>query len=114
VFGIHDILIRILGSVFWITNPDSSLFCSKFKDANKIEVILLISSCTVGTLTSVLKDNVSLRSHRTVEINGLILMFLLVDGSIRIRILEAPKSYGSGRLVVIPAVYNPGEGRSVT
>ncbi len=54
---------------------------------------------SVGTLTSVFKDNMSLRSHKSVEII-VNLNFWLVDGSIQIQILEAQThwycSYGSG------------------
>jgi hypothetical protein len=46
----------------WITIPDPALFNSGFQDA----IFLLIIS--VGTFTSIFKDNKSLRSHKPVEI----------------------------------------------
>ncbi len=47
---------------------------------------------TVGTLTSVFKDNMSLRSHKTVEIMDY-LIFLLVDGRIRMQIRMRTNNY---------------------
>jgi hypothetical protein len=59
VFRIRVILIRIgiLGSVLLITDPDPALFDSIFQDANKNYFLCLLF--TVGTLTSVFKDNMS-------------------------------------------------------
>jgi len=80
------LLIQILGFVRWITDlaPDPIrilLFLAvTFKmPVNKKEFFEV--SClflTVGTLTSVFKDNMSLRSHKTVEIM-VYLNFWLVD-----------------------------------
>ncbi len=48
---------------------------------------------SLGTFTSVFKENISLRSHKTVKIKVFLnILFLLVDGRIRIRIYH----YGSG------------------
>jgi hypothetical protein len=72
-------------------DPNPALFAlGGFKDANKKYVFLPI---TVGTFTSVFKDNKSLRSYKVVETK----VFLLVDGKKRIQILEAKKveTYGS-------------------
>jgi hypothetical protein len=49
-------------------------------------MFFLLNSFCKGTLISVFKDNMSLRSHETVEIISLIIKFiLLVDGRILIR-----------------------------
>ncbi len=71
MFRIHDVLIRILGSVHWIKNldidpdPDPALL-SGFQDAKIFfffSVILLFIVLTVDTFTSVFKDNKSLKSQ---------------------------------------------------
>jgi hypothetical protein len=91
LFRISDILIRIriLGSVHWITDPESdpALFDGGFQMPTKNGVLKKDLFClflTVGTLASVLKDSMSLRSHKTVEI-VVVLLFLLVDAWIRIQ-----------------------------
>jgi hypothetical protein len=91
VFRIRAYLIwiRILGSAHWITDPDPdvnpapdvdpvldpdpALFCSGCQDANRKLVIFL------GFLTSVFKDIMSLRSHKTVEI--MFFCFLMKQGA---------------------------------
>jgi hypothetical protein len=77
VFRIRDILreIRILGSVHWITDPDLALD----PDLSNFFCLLL----SVGKFTSVFNDNMSLRSHKTVDMKFFII-FLLVDRLIRI------------------------------
>ncbi len=68
MFRIRDILIRIriLGSVHWITDPVpdqySALFGCDIQDANKKNQFFAYF------LTSVFKDNMSLRIHKAVEI----------------------------------------------
>ncbi len=66
------IWIWILGSVLWTTDPDPALIGSGFQDANKNEFfkkfIFLFLTVGTGTIISVFKDNMSLRSHKTVEI----------------------------------------------
>ena len=83
----RDILIRIriLGSVLWITEPDTALFGSDFQDANKIFFKFFCLFLSVGTLTSVFlsvgtltfKDSLSLRSHKTVKI----MVYLICSGN---------------------------------
>jgi len=58
---------RILGSTHWITDPDPALFVSGQQKMN----FMLRTFClllTLGTFTTVLKENMPLRSHKTVEI----------------------------------------------
>jgi hypothetical protein len=89
VFLIRDILIRIwiLGFVhrFKDPDPDTGHFDSGFQDAKKKKFFLLfLSISTLGALASVFKDNMSLRSHKTVpEIMAYLNFFLpVVDGRI--------------------------------
>ncbi len=88
-------LIRILGSIQWITDqapdlvldldppPDPAFFVSGFQDANKksafYKVFFTYYLGTVGTFTTTFKDKKSLRSHKTLKIKVL-LNFLLVNG----------------------------------
>jgi hypothetical protein len=102
VFQIRDILrrtwvrIRIFKSCQWITDPDPALFVSGFKDVNKMSVFLRITLLSVGTVISVFKDFKSWTSHKTVEIKSF-LIYLLVDGRIRIRIRTIKNGSGSWR-----------------
>jgi hypothetical protein len=77
---VRRIRIRIPDLYPCITYPgldsDPNLFFSGFQDENKKYFFCLL---TVGTFTSVFKENTTLRSHKIVEINN----FLLVDGWIR-------------------------------
>ncbi len=76
----------------WFTDPDPEFCGSGFQDANKnyffrsLSLVCLL--LTIGSLTSVFKDNMSLRSHKRVD-TWFILIFLLANG--RIQILEAQK-----------------------
>ncbi len=73
----------------WITTDPDPLFSSEaFKMATKISFLLI----TVGTFTSVFKDNKLLRSHKTEEKVSSI--FWLVDG--KIQSWNSTNKYGSG------------------
>jgi hypothetical protein len=49
-------------------DPDPDLFFDGFQDANKKYFLFFFCFLLLGTLTSVSKDNQSLKSHKTVEI----------------------------------------------
>jgi hypothetical protein len=86
--------IRIRASVQLDTYPERAFFIRGFQDTTKIllsfKVFYLI--LTVGTFTSVYKDNRLSRSHKTAEVKVL-LSFLVVHERIWIR----KNNYGSGR-----------------
>jgi hypothetical protein len=136
VFWIRDILrwIWIIGSVHRITDPIQdpdqdpvpafSLVAFKMPTNNKIfsNFFIIITFCSVCTFTSVVKDNKSLRTRKTVEIQSF-LIFLLVDERIRtdpgpVQIItdtdpdsggtKTYGSYGSGTLVLTYSEYLAG------
>jgi hypothetical protein len=89
-------LIRILGSIQWITDQDPDLVldlepppdlgagsCSFREWLSRCQQKIFFFAnylCNVGTFTTVFKDKKSLKSHKTVKIMEL-LNFLLVDGN---------------------------------
>jgi hypothetical protein len=77
------IRIRIIGSVFWIMDPDPAHFGSGFQDVNK-KLVCSKFFClflNLGTLTWAFKDSMSLRGHKTLEIIFFKFFGLLIEGS---------------------------------
>ncbi len=99
MFWIRDVLgrIQIPDSFHRITypdqDPDPALFCG-CQDVNKKQVVfflqglILVTYGTVDTITSVVKNNKSLRRHKTVERKVFLILFRV---NRRIRIPEAQK-----------------------
>ncbi len=93
--------IRILQSVHLITGPDPApdpaLFVIDFQDAKKKRFFsdLFCLLLSVGTLTSVFKVMMSLRSHYTAEIKVVNFLCLLMEGS-ESGAGSVPNNYGSG------------------
>jgi hypothetical protein len=70
------------------TDPDPLLSFSGLQDEKKSFLAYYLG--TVGTFTSVFKDNMLLRSHKTVRIQGFSLL-MLNDGWVRFWIREPQK-----------------------
>ncbi len=73
----------IYGSVYWITDPDPVLSTVAFEKPTKI-LSLFCLFLTVGTFTTLLKDQVVKKSQKQLK-GGFLSVFWLVDGRIRIR-----------------------------
>ncbi len=70
-------------------DPEPALL-SRYNQINKFFSVFFCFLLTVGTVTSVFKDNKLLKSHKTAEIKILLNFCLLKEGSESVQIITDP------------------------